>query len=105
MAVPTGKPIAEPDRLIPLYRFNETAILTVFDDNSGMALYNAYDGNTVFLNAGPNIAANQPLPELPTMFSAAALAAALGIAPAEAVPVLQYLLQHKLIATAGNACG
>jgi len=87
-----------------LYRFYDTAILTVFNDNSGMAIYNAYDGNTVFLNASPHNNSQHMLPELPAVFSAAQLAAALGIAQDEVEPVLQYLQQHKLVTTAGELC-
>jgi hypothetical protein len=87
-----------------LYQFTSSAILTVFSDNSGMALYNGYDGDTVFLNAGQQSATDLPLAELPPVFSASELAAALAIIPEEAAQVVQYLLQRKLIAVTDNRC-
>jgi len=84
------------------YRFTESARLTLFNDNSGLAIYNVLEGNTVFLNTSPEWDNSLALPQLPQEFTAEELAASLAISFEDIQPVIEYLLQQELISSCGK---
>lgn len=80
--------------------FEKYIKLHVFNDDSGVALYNGQVGDTFFLKSGSSAPSRLSHFRHQTHFSIATLSEYLGIAESEATSVVEFLLLNKLVAYA-----
>lgn len=80
-----------------LFRFNDNAKLHIFDDGSGIAVYNRYSGDSVCLRSSKPAKAALTTLLQSQPFSRQALALAFMISDIEAERVLGYLQDNNLL--------
>lgn len=80
--------------------FEKYIKLHVFNDDSGIALYNTHAGDTFFLKSGSPEPSRLSHLRHQTHFSIVTLSESLGIAASEVTSVVEFLLLNKLVAYA-----
>lgn len=78
--------------------FEKYVNLHVFSDDSGIALYNGYSGDTFFLRSVSSDSSILSSLQNQSRFSPAELSLALGINEGEASQALDFLLVNRLVA-------